>query len=370
MNKDSMKNSHSTKQTLPGFSVCMITRNEAERIGQCLDALKALECEIIVLDTGSTDNTARIAQDKGASVFPFAWINDFSAARNEAASHASHDLILAVDADEILTEYDIGAFTRAVFQNPSAVGMILRISPTLRGESLQTFHERVGRFYDRTRFHYKGSIHENLTPLTQGDAVRYYDLPLTFHHSGYEDRETIRTKALRDLELLEKELQAEGESPYLFYQIGKCYTALQEQDKAAAYYEKGLFLQPDKKNVYVREMTESYGYALLETGQQEKALQFLLSVQETYAYHADFCFLLGLVHMNCAQFEQAVDSFLKATECRSFSVEGCNSYRAFYNIGVIMEVLGDTNTAVEWYQQCGPFAPAAARLRSLTGSPS
>ena len=362
---DSIK-TETNRQHHPAFSVCMIVRNEEKRIRQCLEALKVLECEIVVLDTGSSDDTVQIARGMGASVFSFMWANDFSAARNDAAAHASNDLILAVDADEILTEYDAGAFWATIRKNPTSVGMILRVSPTLRGGAPQAFYERVGRFYDRTRFHYAGSIHENLAPLTQETGIRYYDLPLTFDHSGYVDQKTIREKALRDLELLQIELRADGESPYLLYQIGKCHTALQEQKKAVTYYEKSLSLHPDPQNVYVREMTVAYGYALLETGQQDKALHFLLSGQKTYAYHADFCFLLGLVYMNCMQFKKAVDSFLEATECRSFSVEGCNSYRAYYNIGVITEVLGDTKTAAEWYQQCGTFGPAVERLRSLS----
>ncbi|MBQ4417526.1 MAG: glycosyltransferase family 2 protein [Butyrivibrio sp.] len=201
----------------PPFSVCMIARNEAKIIGQCLDALKALQCELVVMDTGSTDDTVRIARSKDANVFSYVWTDDFSAARNHVAALAANDLILAVDADEVLTEYDIEAFSKAVCQNPASIGMISRISPTLRGGVRQSFHERVGRFYDRTLFHYAGTIHENLTSRTPELGNSFYDLPLTFLHSGYEDQEKIREKAVRDLELLRKELQTEGDSPYLLF---------------------------------------------------------------------------------------------------------------------------------------------------------
>lgn len=355
------------KHRPPAFSVCIIARNEATNIASCLDALLRIpEAEIIVADTGSTDGTAEIAGEKGARVVSFDWTDDFSAARNFAASHASHDLILAVDADEVLTDADLPLFAARVREHPDAVGMILRISPTFREDGTQSFHERVARCYDRTRFHYVGRIHENIAPLATDEKTKYYELPLTFLHSGYEAPDKIREKALRDLELLRRALGEEGPSPYLYYQIGKCHVALREQGEAVLSYEKGLAMNPEPDAVYVREMTESCGYCLLETGRPEKALSLLLSVKERYAYHADFLFLLGLVYMNCARFEEAVDSFLKATECVSFSVEGCNSFRACYNIGVITEVLGNLKEAAAWYRRCGDFAPAVQRLQAFS----
>lgn len=346
------------------FSICIIARNEEQCIGRCLDALRVLNAEIIVVDTGSTDDTVRIAEGAGATVYPFQWAEDFSAARNYAASRASNDLILAVDADETLTEYDLDALAAAVADHSGAVGMITRVSPSVRGGAEQSFRERVARCYDRTRFHYAGSIHENIRPLAPGVQTPYYDLPLTFLHTGYESAEKLREKAERDLRMLQDALAAEGDDPYLYYQTGKAYAALQDHVNAVLNFEKGLSMHPEKSAVYVREMTESYGYSLLETGQAGKALEYLLSVEETYSYHADFELLLGLVYMNCTRFEDAVDAFMKATACTSCSVEGCNSYRAFYNIGVIFEVLGDAKEAAVWYERCGAFAPARERLRN------
>ena len=86
----------------PLLSLCLIVRDEAERIGRCLDAALPIADEIVVVDTGSTDGTAAIAEAKGARVVPFVWIDDFAAARNAALDAARGDWILMLDADEVL----------------------------------------------------------------------------------------------------------------------------------------------------------------------------------------------------------------------------------------------------------------------------
>ena len=86
------------------ISACMIVKNEEDSLGRCLDSLKGIVDEIIVVDTGSTDRTKEIARSYGAKVSDFEWIWDFSAARNFAFSQASCDYIYSADADEEIDE--------------------------------------------------------------------------------------------------------------------------------------------------------------------------------------------------------------------------------------------------------------------------
>ena len=97
------------------ISVCIIAKNEEKHIGQCLRHLLPYGMEIVVVDTGSTDETAAIARKYTDKVFGFEWINDFSAARNFAVSQASNNWILVVDCDEYVKELDAQKLRRAVF---------------------------------------------------------------------------------------------------------------------------------------------------------------------------------------------------------------------------------------------------------------
>ncbi len=82
------------------LSVCLITKNEEANLARCLESLRGLWDELIVVDTGSTDRTVEIAHSFGARLFHFTWQDDFSLARNFCISQATGDWILSIDADE------------------------------------------------------------------------------------------------------------------------------------------------------------------------------------------------------------------------------------------------------------------------------
>ena len=86
------------------ISLCMIVKNEEKVLSRCLDSLKGLMDEIIIVDTGSTDRTKEIARQYTDKVYDFFWCEDFAAARNFSFSKATMEYIYAPDADEYLDE--------------------------------------------------------------------------------------------------------------------------------------------------------------------------------------------------------------------------------------------------------------------------
>src|SRR3989338_64847 len=84
------------------ISVCMIVKNEQQYLQQCLESVKNVADEIIIVDTGSTDNTKQIARQFTDNIYDFAWIDDFSAARNFSLSKAAKEWIFVIDADEFV----------------------------------------------------------------------------------------------------------------------------------------------------------------------------------------------------------------------------------------------------------------------------
>lgn len=91
-------------------SLCMIVKNEEDVLERCLKSVAGLVDEIIIVDTGSTDRTREIATHFTNQIFDFPWQDDFSAARNEAFSHASMDYCMWLDADDVFLEEDHKAF--------------------------------------------------------------------------------------------------------------------------------------------------------------------------------------------------------------------------------------------------------------------
>ena len=84
------------------ISLCMIVRDERETLARCLDSVKEAVDEIIIVDTGSKDETREIARRYTPHVYDFSWKDDFSAARNESFAHATRDFLMWLDADDVV----------------------------------------------------------------------------------------------------------------------------------------------------------------------------------------------------------------------------------------------------------------------------
>lgn len=355
------------------ISVCMIAKNEEAHIEECLKRLKPYHYEIVLVDTGSTDATIEIAVKYTDKIFHFDWVNDFSAARNYALSKASNDWVLSIDCDEFLEAIDENALRLSMEQYPDSAGRILIRNRFTRNGQPSIENVRVSRFFNRNFYCFQGAIHEQVERKSAKNAENTanilpkttFQTPITVLHVGYDgSEEEMRTKSLRNISLLEKELADSGPDPYLYYQLGQSCMKLKDYEKAYEWYDLGLSMDVDPTQDYVRTMVESYGYCLLELKHFEEALQ-LENIYEAFAVRADFTFLMGLIYMNNGLFAEAVEEFIKSTTMSEFSVEGVNSYSANYNIGVIYECTGHPEEARKYYQKCGEFEMAKARLREL-----
>ncbi|MCL2051001.1 MAG: glycosyltransferase [Lachnospiraceae bacterium] len=346
------------------ISVCMIAKNEEKYLAKCLSLLRPHFTEIIVVDTGSTDKTVAIAKEYADKVCHFDWINDFSAARNFSLRQASNDWVLVVDCDEFLEDIDMAEILKLAVKCPQAIGMIIRNNPyESENQPKSILTERVARLFDRRIHHYQGIIHEQVLPI-DGSEPQYFPIPLSFYHEGYVNPTTAAEKANRNLDLLFTDLNKNGPDPYTYFQIAQSYTALNETEEAYKFYGMALEFDLDPLKEYVRTMVESYGYALLNLKLYAEALNFE-NIYHEFATRADFLFLMGLIYMNNALFDQAIAEFKKATTMKEFAVAGVNSYSAYYNIGVIYECTGNAKLAREYYQKCGNYAPAMERLASI-----
>lgn len=354
------------------FSVCMIAKNESKNIGKCIDSIMPLVkyfdgSEVVVVDTGSSDDTAEIAKSKGAVLYNFEWTGNFAEARNYACSKAVNDYILSVDCDEFLEDYSTelaDKFMKTVMANPGKIGMSTIASTYVQnGEELRS-RDKIGRFYNRKVYSFFGDIHENLRTIDRDDENGYFDLPLSFDHVGYDTPELRKSKAERNKKLLLKALNNNPEDPYVLFQIGKCCIAMEDYKEGTDYYEQVMEQTINPELSYIQDMMVSYGYGLMAQKRFPDAL-CLEGVTDLFEGNADFMFMMGLIYMNNALFDDATEAFLKATKAKIYSVEGVNSFKAYYNIGVIEEVRGNILKAKDFYKKCAGYRPANDRLKAL-----
>lgn len=345
------------------ISACIITKNESEHLDKCLKALSAYPFEIVVVDTGSDDDSKETARRYTEKVYDFTWINDFSAARNFAAEHASHNLIFPVDTDEFVTELDWEALQDAIDKNPKAVGSIKRMDYFEADGEQHCQLCVIDRIYHRRYYRYDMPVHEVLIPLTNA-PYRSYTAPVTLDHVGYlGSGDQLRQKALRDMELLLKELERTPDDPYLHFQVGQSYMLMRDTENALLSFQRAMEHAPDPAADYTHILLYNYGHLLLEAGRADEAA-FLLSYHDHYRDNMDYLCLTGLLWLHLNQPLKALTEFVNALAAPGGDL--ADRREPSYYIGYIYESFGKTDIARTHYQNCGAdYAPAAEALKRL-----
>jgi tetratricopeptide (TPR) repeat protein len=226
----------------PRLSVCLITKNEEQFLKRCLESVRDLASQIVVVDTGSTDSTRSIAGHMGAEVSTFAWCDDFSAARNAALERATGDWVLILDADEELRP-DQRVRLRRLLDDTSAIAFRLPL--------VDVDHEDEGTHYVPRLFrnapglHFIGRIHEDVFSSVERLRVEWGlqnklgDAQLLHH--GYTDAvRKSRSKGDRNLRLLRLELKDRPNDPNLLMSLGAELARAGRLAEALPQYEAAL----------------------------------------------------------------------------------------------------------------------------------
>ena len=220
------------------ISACYIVRNEAAKLDRSLASLEGAVDEIIVVDTGSSDDTVKIAETHGAHVFHFPWQDDFSAARNVSLSKATGDWILVVDADEYFPEGMAKNIRPAVERYGADADLLIFMRREYDEDKeevlLDTYVSRLLRRTDGLA--YEGAIHEE--PRRHGNIIsRMATIPdgeLMMMHTGYS-AVLLRSKGERNLALLLRELESGHPRDSIYMYLAETYDGLQDEEQALKY---------------------------------------------------------------------------------------------------------------------------------------
>ena len=349
------------------ISVCIIGKNEEKKIEKCLAPLTAYDFEIIYVDTGSTDRTKELAAGYTDHIYDFAWIDDFSAARNFSLEKASRDYVLVLDCDEYLTDLDPEGLCAAIEAHPDGVGQILRNSYTGNGTENGASFERIDRLFDRRRHHYIYTIHEQVADrrTDSTDYVRY-PVPVTVDHVGYiGTADEKRQKAERNNALLFQEIERNPQEPYFYFQAAQSYNLIDDYENAYQYYKKAFALPLNMDNLWVHVMANHFIAACIQTSREEEALALYTPVYDDYAADAAFLCSMASLYLNLAppQPLKAMMEFVKVLQS-PLSLDGEDlSGAALYGMGYSNELLGNLSAANDFYQKAAAKQyPAASQM--------
>lgn len=264
------------------IALVMIARDAGATIRRCLDSVRPWVGRMLVLDTGSVDDTIEQARSAGACVHQAPWRDDFSQARNHALSLAGARWHLVLDADEWLSRG--GELLDDLDEHP---GMSRRI----RVDSL--FHDGREETTATTwitrvlpgHVRYRGRIHEQ--PVIDHAPMR---LDMTVLHDGYQP-EYMQRKHDRNLRMLSLSLQESPDDPYLHYQLGKALEAAGREQDALVHYERAW--SDPVAEAWRHDLLIRLLHGLGQAGSLRRALLLAKTVQDQWTASPDFYFVVG-----------------------------------------------------------------------------
>ena len=221
------------------ISLCLIVKNEQKYLDACLKSCKDFVSEMVVVDTGSTDDTVDIALRNDAKVFHYTWENDFAKARNVSISHATYPWILQLDADEEIFSEDVSWFYDT-YPWPQVDGYRLFIhnlaSEEKDSDDVFMIHPLIRFYRNHPQIKYRFAIHENIMiptgRITNGDA--------RILHQGYANADWNKIKSGRNFDILMSDLRKDPYNPLTHYYLAQCYLGISDRPKAFAAARKSL----------------------------------------------------------------------------------------------------------------------------------
>jgi tetratricopeptide (TPR) repeat protein len=348
------------------LAMVMIARDEARCIARALASVRPHVDRMIVLDTGSVDDTAAIATACGAEVGHFAWTGDFAAARNAALALSDARWNLILDADEEL-DGDVTALSPAALplDGEDFTGLVQVVSGIEAGGETSRSTSWIARLLPRGAT-YEGRVHEQ--PHAPGPQRR---LPLRLLHDGYLP-ENLARKAGRNETLLRLELAEAPDDTYLRYQLGRELQVAGRAGEAADLLgdaaETCAADAPFRHSLVTRAMI-----ALKEADRLDEALAMADREFPLWQDSPDFFFVLGDLYMAQASADPdaALTEHLPLVEyawrrCLDIgerpdlngAVAGRGGWLAAHNLAVFYEVLGKA-------EQAGQYRALSAELKAV-----
>ena len=339
------------------LSFCAIVKNEEYFLPQCLESVRNVVDEMIVMDTGSTDGTVEIAQRFGAKVLHYKWQNNFSAARNEALKYVQGEWVLVLDADEVLVAEIVPQIRRSMEEKDAIVINLIR-QEVGAAQSPYSLVSRLFRNHPEVKFTrpYHTLVDDSVTQLLKKESQwKVIDLTsVAIAHYGYTSKAIAALdKYNRARQLMEGFFAEHPNDPYVCSKLGGLYLQIGEEKKGLKLLKQGLKSNQADAHVLF-ELHYHLGNAYAHQKQSEKAIkhyqkaieQKILPLLKIGAFNN-----LGSLFKEIGDFENAQKAYdLVVKLDPNFAV-------GYYNLGTTLSAMRQYQEAIAAYQQAIKLNP-------------
>lgn len=340
------------------ISLCMIVYNEESNLPLCLESVRQIVDEIIIVDTGSTDHTLAIAQQAGACLYSFLWQDDFAQARNFSLGQAKREWILVLDADEVLDPCYLWQF-QELMNNHDIEGYFFPIKNVVHENNHETLDFVVRFFRNRPEYQFEGALHEQILPsmLRSVGPSALAHAPLSITHFGYLAQAiTIKNKFERNRQILSKELQQDPANGFYLYCLGLEYLQQNELTSGISYLKAAL-AQVSHDAGYYPDLLLNLALSYLKTGQISQLFAILNQGLEISERPRDYFILYGIGHLMTREPLKAINPLNQALQIQ-------NTYSEIFSNSQIYALLGDSYAQAKLHESA-----IEAYLDALKDSP-
>lgn len=360
----------------PLLSLTMIVKNEEEHLARCLESVRGIADELIVVDTGSRDRTVEIARAHGARVEHFAWCDDFAAARNVALQHATGVWCLHLDADEVVVEREPGALRRELLSQPETrVFMRVPVKSLMSAGLGHTVYGANRLYRNLSNVTWIRPIHENVVYVGQPAAdFEGGSATIRVEHDGYADPTPERAIARnrRNTRILRRALKVTPDDPGLYYYLAIETILAGKFAASLRWAREGIRRAEDQvRPDFVGALYCQAMKAANAMGKPKLAVKIGLAGARHYAF-SELCYLLAGNYMNLNDYVNAQKYYELAMVLRNrfseYQMEvGTGSWKALLGLAAIAWEQGNMELALERVRRCREWAPDEGMTNFMLG---
>lgn len=361
------------------LSLCMIARDEERWIARCLESVRGVADEMIVVDTGSRDLTPDLAERCGARVYACAWNDNFAAARNFSLDRASEDWILWLDADERLDPASRFSI-REVLGTDKWLASLVVVNyyggnPPDPARSNRWAQYRLFRNAPDLRF--RGAIHEQLVharELAPSDILR---LPAVIRHYGYMDEVVPgKNKSARNLRLIRESMRRDPDyDPWLDHHAASELYRLGRFDEALAFVGRAIIRFLERRKPPPSLIYRLKYAALIDVGRYAEAARGIDAALAMYPDYVDLHLYKGIILLHLDRADEALAAFRHCLRLgdggtAQLTCRGSGSFLAWLHIGRCFRRLDRVREAREAFGKAfalHPDFPEARREMEALG---
>ena len=297
----------------PGLSVCMIVKNESANMADALASFSPFADEIVVVDTGSTDDTKQIAARFTSKIYDFEWIDDFAAARNFAISKAVNSYQLWVDADDRITQENQGHIEslKSHFDGKKAFYFILE---NHQSDASPSCCQQLRCTPISGQVLFEGRIHEQIFPSAVRAGLQMVTTDIVVTHLGYMTEQIRLAKAKRNLEMMESERAQGRDDGALHFFLALTYAPFGRRDEAMRSMEKALE-RFEKENYNYHLIPEGYLFLAricYQMEEHDRSVRYLAMAGSLVGGNPMYNFNMGILYQKLGRHPEALRVFKEA----------------------------------------------------------